>query len=189
MPIEIVPLTPERRGLFLDLFDGEGFADNPGWADCYCRFYHYDHDGGGWDRQSGADNRAAACDMIAAQTMQGWLALDDGGAVGWLNAARKDAYCAFRGADVPGKAADETGMIACFLVAPSARGKGVARALMDRALAAFRDSGLKWAEAKPSKSADTPAGNYHGPLAMYLKAGFRQDGDFSEYQHLVRLAL
>ncbi|WP_172799827.1 GNAT family N-acetyltransferase [Croceicoccus bisphenolivorans] len=189
MPIEIVPLAPERADLFMELFDGEGFADNPGWSGCYCRCYHFDDAGGEWDESAGTANRAASCSLIADGTMRGWLALDDGRPVGWISAARKNSYIAFRDADTPGMSGDDVGMVTCFLVAPSARGQGVARKLLDAALAGFRAEGLSWAEAKPAKNPDSAARNYHGPLKLYLDNGFGIVGEFSERQHLVRLAL
>lgn len=186
---EIVPLTPDRADLFMGLFDGEGFADNPEWAGCYCRCYHFDDSMGEWNETDGATNRPAACGLIADGTMRGWLAVEGGRAIGWLNAARKDSYAAFRDDDMPGKPGDETGMITCFLVAPSARGQGVARALLQRAIAAFREDGLKWVEGKPPRHAEGPARNYHGPLKLFVDERFAIVGDFSERQHLVRLAL
>ncbi|RVQ69476.1 GNAT family N-acetyltransferase [Croceicoccus ponticola] len=187
--MEIVALTPERADRFFELFDGEGFADNPDWAGCYCRCYHFDDSEGEWDQEPATRNRAVSCGLIADGTMRGWLAISDGSTVGWLNAGRKDSYCAFRDADMPGEAGDAVGMITCFLVAPAARGKGVARALLDVALAAFRAEGLSWAEAKPAKQADSAARNYHGPLKLFTDNGFEIVGEFSERQHLVRLAL
>lgn len=127
--------------------------------------------------------------LIADGTMRGWLAVQRGRAIGWLNAGRKAGYAAFRDDDVPGKPGEETGMITCFLVAPSARGQGVARALLERAIAGFREDGLQWAEAKPARNADGPARNYHGPLKLYIDMKFAIVGEFSERQHLVRLAL
>ncbi|HEX2793943.1 MAG TPA: GNAT family N-acetyltransferase [Croceicoccus sp.] len=186
---DIVPLTPERADLFMGLFDGEGFADNPEWAGCYCRCYHFDDSMGEWDESDRAANRPAACGLIADGTMRGWLAVRGGRAIGWLNAGRKDGYAAFRGDEVPGKPGAETGMITCFLVAPSARGQGMARALLERAIAGFREEGLQWVEAKPARMAKGPARNYHGPLKLYVDMNFAIVGDFSERQHLVRLAL
>lgn len=187
--LEIVPLTPERAGDFLHLFDGPGFADNPDWSGCFCRFYHYDHDAGDWGGQSGAVNRSAACDLIAARRMRGWLAMLNGEAVGWINAARKDSYAALAGDDVPGADPVRTGMIVCFLIAPDYRGRGLARLLMQAAIAGFRQQGLSAVEAKPAINPQRAASNYHGPFAMYLSAGFEHVGEFSEHQHLVRLAL
>lgn len=189
MVMTVVALTPERQGLFLDLFDGEGFADNPDWSGCYCLAYHFDHDNGDWDAASAADNRAAACTRIADGGMQGWLALDDGRAVGWINAARKDSYWYMRRPGTPGGAGETTGMVTCFLVAPSARGKGVARALLNAAVSGFRAEGLHRVEAKAAKEPDGDAENFHGPLALYREAGFEVVGDFSASQHLLQMAL
>ena len=42
-PVEIRELTPELLADFLGFFEGEAFADNPGWASCYCQFLYVDH--------------------------------------------------------------------------------------------------------------------------------------------------
>lgn len=187
--IEILPLTAERKADFLHLFDGEGFADNPGWSGCYCRCYHFDGSQEEWDAQSAEANRSASCGLIADGTMRGWLALRGGEAVGWINAGAKQSFAGLSGSEVPGRHDDETAMIVCFLIAPSSRGEGIAGQLCDAAIAGLRQQGMRWVEAKPAKSASGQAGNYHGPLAMYLKADFEIVGDFSERQHLVRRAL
>lgn len=66
----------------------------------------------------------------------------------------------------------------CFIVAPDSRRQGVATALLDAAVEYLRGLGLRAAEAYPPlKGPDDPAlwpaVNYHGPLSMFEKAGFR----------------
>ncbi|MBP0652123.1 GNAT family N-acetyltransferase, partial [Mycobacterium tuberculosis] len=56
------------------------------------------------------------------------------------------------------------GAITCFLVAPDRRRRGIARALLDAALAGFAEDGLAIAEAYPRHAADGPAANHHGPM-------------------------
>jgi GNAT superfamily N-acetyltransferase len=187
--IEIVPLTPDRRSDWLHLFDGKGFADNPDWSGCFCRCYHFGGSPEEWEEQPAQANREAACGLIAEGKMQGWLALRDGEAIGWINDAAKQTYKALRGEDVPGRHDDETAMIVCFLVEPGNRGAGIATRLLDVALAGLRQKGLQWVEAKPAKVSASQRGNYHGPLAMYEKAGFAIVGDFSDRQYLVRREL
>jgi hypothetical protein len=58
----------------------------------------------------------------------------------------------------------------------------VARRLLDAACAGFRDMGLVVAEAYPRKQASGDAANYHGPLALFLEAGF---APFSESETVV----
>jgi len=69
--------------------------------------------------------------------------------------------------------AGEVGSIVCFLVAKPFRGQGVAAGLLDAACAGFRERGLRVAEAYPSRTAAGDAATYHGPLALYLRAGFK----------------
>jgi GNAT superfamily N-acetyltransferase len=70
----------------------------------------------------------------------------------------------------------------CFLVAPNARGQGIAKALLDAASDGLRAQGLKRLEANPRTGEVSPAQNHYGPLNMYLAAGFsvhRTDPDGS----------
>ena len=60
----------------------------------------------------------------------------------------------------------------CFIVAKAYRGTGVARRLLEAACAGFRNQGIDVVEAYPRKDTGDEAANYHGPLAMYLAAGF-----------------
>ncbi len=187
--IEIVPLTPDRRADWLALFDGKGFADNPEWSGCYCRCYHFAGSQEEWDAEPAEANRAAACGLIAEGTMQGWLAIRDGETVGWINAGPKQSFAGLSGNDVPGLHDEETAMITCFLIEPGSRGTGIASRLLDMAVAGLARQGMRRVEAKPAKSATAQAGNYHGPLAMYERAGFAIVGDFSARQYLVRREL
>ncbi len=187
--IEIVPLTPARRADWLALFDGKGFADNPEWSGCYCRCYHFAGTQDEWEAEPAEANRAAACELISERRMQGWLALRDGEAVGWINAGPKQSFAGLSDDDVPGFHDSETAMVTCFLIEPGSRGAGIASRLLAAAIEGLRRKGMRRVEAKPAKSGIEQARNYHGPLAMYEKAGFEVVGDFSERQYLVRLGL
>jgi GNAT superfamily N-acetyltransferase len=82
--------------------------------------------------------------------------------------------------ETPEPNADRIGVIFCFVVAPEVRGRGVAAGLLAAACDELRAQGHHIARAKPVKSATGPAANHLGPLALYLKAGFRvvrEDGD------------
>lgn len=187
--IEIVSLTPERRAEWLALFDGKAFADNPEWSGCYCRCYHFKGTQDEWDAEPAEANRAAACELISTGTMQGWLAMRDGEAVGWINAGPKRIFAGLSDDDVPGLHDSETAMVTCFLIEPASRGAGIASRLLDAAIDGLRRKGMRRVEAKPAKNATGQARNYHGPLAMYEKSGFKIVGAFSESQYLVRLEL
>ena len=68
----------------------------------------------------------------------------------------------------------EAALIVCFVVVPAWRRRGVARELLNAALASFSARRIKVVDAFPFKSPESelPADHYHGPLTMFLAAGF-----------------
>lgn len=186
-PLTIRRLGPELQGDFLQYFEGPAFADNPRWRSCYCQFLHVDHNKVQWKTRTADENRAAACTRIACSRMQGLLAYRDGEVVGWCNAAPRALLEAF--ADEPDPDAAELGQITCFVVALPHRRTGVARALLDAACEMLRDQGLRIAEASPLRDARSEAEHHHGPLSLYLSAGFVVHREDDDGRVLVRRAL
>lgn len=172
-PIQTYPLTPSRLPDFLDLFDRRAFTDHPEWASCYCQFYLADHAAKDWEQRTADENRAAASQRICAGRMAGWLAYRDGQAVGWLHAAPL-AWLPNLAAEphLAGFDPQRTGALACFVVDPQQRRQGVGRALLHAAVQGFRQAGLDCAVGCPRPGRQDAAGNYHGPLELYLSAGF-----------------
>jgi ribosomal protein S18 acetylase RimI-like enzyme len=182
-------LTPSRRDDFLRFFDherGPAFADNPQWAKCYCHYYEVPK-AIAWNTLDAAANRTAMTARIDAGEMDGFLAYAGGETVGWLNAqpyhklphacARLDI--APPPLDVP---PHEAAAIVCFVIAPRWRRRGVARALLAGALASFAARGIRVVDAFPRKAGDStaPADHYHGPLPLFLAAGFEAIRDDDE---------
>ena len=177
-PVEIRRLSPDLMKDFLLFFDGEAFADNPAWGSCFCQFMYVDHTKVNWDARTSQENRAAACDRIIDNRMQGYLAYRDGKPIGWCNAAPRTMIDAF--ADKPDPDASRIGQITCFVIAKSHRRSGVATSLLHAACEGLKAQGLAIAEASPRAEATSDAKHYHGPLSMYLAAGFkvhRSDND------------
>jgi GNAT superfamily N-acetyltransferase len=182
LPVEIRKLCPELLQDFLLFFDGEAFADNPKWGFCFCQFLYVDHAKVNWAARTLQENRTAACDRIRANRMEGYIAYRAGKPIGWCNAAPRTMMDAF--ADEPGPDASRIGEITCFVVAKSHRRSGVATSLLEAACAGLKGQGLTIAEALPLAEASTDAQNHHGPLSMYLAAGFqvhRTDGEGRVY--------
>ena len=178
--VEIRPLSPARLADFMAFFEGEAFTDNPKWSFCYCQCFYEDHSNVHWASRTAAENRECASQRIAQGRMQGLLAYHEGRVIGWCNAAPRELLHALDAEPIsdPG----QVGTIVCFLVAPSARGRGVATALLGAACQHLRAQGLLSVEANPRPSAKGTAENHLGPLAMYLAAGFivrRTDTDGS----------
>ena len=170
-PITIDALSAGSAAAFFRFFDGEAFEDNPQWAGCYCRFPFVDHARESWDGEAAAVNRAGTAARIARRGMQGYLARAEGKVVGWVNAGPSRLYPAgnLGGYDLTG---ERIGHILCFVVAPAWRRRGVARALLGAACEGLAAQGMTHAQGNPRGEAPTPAANHHGPLALYLEAGF-----------------
>jgi GNAT superfamily N-acetyltransferase len=181
-PVETRPLTPERADDFLAFFDRDAFMDNPIWASCYCLFYQFAGSTDAWQRRGAAENRAAKAELIRAGKAHGYLAYVDGRPAGWCHAAPRatlpglDRNKEFR-TDDP----EVIGAIVCFVIAAPYRRQGIASRLLDAACQGLRAQGMAVAQAYPAKEVRSEANAYHGPLAMYLAAGFtpvREAGDF-----------
>jgi GNAT superfamily N-acetyltransferase len=172
------PLTADRLEDYLRFFETRAFVDNPRWAGCYCYFPLHDPARTEWNLRTAPENRAAVTDCIQAGSARGVLAYEDGEVVGWCNAGPWSQFPMLQ--ETPEPDADRLGVIFCFVVAPELRGRGMASGLLAAACDMLRAQGLQVARAKPLKSAAGAAANHLGPLALYLKAGFRvvrEDGD------------
>ena len=111
--------------------------------------------------------------------MDGFLAYAGREVVGWLNAQplSKLPHCAARmGIALPPLSvpAHEAAAIVCFVIAPTWRRRGVARALLGGALASFAARGIRVVDAFPFKAGAStmPAHHYHGPPSLFREAGF-----------------
>lgn len=177
MNITVQRLTPALTDDFLRFFDLSAFSDNPGWAGCYCSFYHFtDAD---WEKRSAADNRLFAHSAIEHGAMNGYLAYVGNEPVGWVNAGRRDAYA--RLCTAPGlPEGNNVCSVVCFTVAPECRGLGIASLLLSAVLDGAKGR-FDYVEAYPLKKALSAALCYHGPLVMYENAGFETVKEMDGY--------
>lgn len=175
-------LTPDLLADYLRFFDRDAFADNPAWASCYCRYYHFPGPEDEWRHCSAAENRAAVSELIRAGKAHGYLAYVDDQPAGWCHAAPRtelphfDRFAQFRTEDP-----ERVGAIVCFVIAPPYRRHGLARRLLDAACEGFRRRGLAFAEAYPAQEPESEAAAYHGPLPMYRAAGFSPYRELDRY--------
>jgi GNAT superfamily N-acetyltransferase len=171
MPLEVLPLTPERFPDVASLFERGG---DPKW--CWCQsFRSRSRD---WTNSTPAENRALLAGMADDDPAAGLIAYRDGLAIGWVSLAPREAYERLTTSRVLARV-DETPVwsIVCFVVARQARGRGVAAALLDAAIAYARDRGATTLEAYPVDTSDgrvASANAYGGTLRMYERAGFRE---------------
>jgi GNAT superfamily N-acetyltransferase len=189
--LEIRELTPEILDDYLRFFDRDAFADFPWWSGCYCTFYNDPSHDGDSSPATIPIRRPKAIDLVKSGRTQGLLAYSDGEPIGWVNAAPRSSYLALRDyAQAVEDPSEPVGATMCFIVAAPYRGKGVASALLDAACEKFRRQALRIAEGYPVTApprgpyaAETPssAHNYHGPLQMYVQAGFRLHRQFERW--------
>ncbi|MHB1314358.1 MAG: GNAT family N-acetyltransferase [Christensenellales bacterium] len=166
MELVIKPLSPALTDDFLKFFDETAFSDNPAWAGCYCSFYHFTR---GWEERTASQNRAFAQEAVKSGLMSGYMATIDGEPAGWVNAGPRDRYIRLK--ERKGLIEGNTCSIVCFVIAPSRRRQGIATRLLSAVLEGAKGK-YDFVEAYPSIGAQSAAHHYHGPLAMYQKAGF-----------------
>lgn len=131
----------------------------------------------GWGERTAAENAALREALCDAGEYDGYLAYDGDEPVGWCQVGPRDRLEKLvrqLGLD-PDPA---TWAVTCFLVAPSHRRGGVARALLRHALDDLRASGVARVEAYPrGGEAVEPEDMWTGPAGLYLREGFARVGD------------
>jgi GNAT superfamily N-acetyltransferase len=172
--LEILPLTPARLPDLAALF---GQGGDPKW--CWCSFYRVRSVD--FRSASLAGNRrvleGAVTDLARQGRAPGLVAYRDGEAIGWVSLGPRDDYERLRHSRVLAPIDDRpVWSIICFVVARAARGRGVAHALLEAAVAYAREHGATLLEGYPvdTDGGRVPAANaFKGTLAMFERAGFR----------------
>jgi GNAT superfamily N-acetyltransferase len=193
--LEIVPMTGER---FADV--AEVFATgDPRW--CWCMYFRAR--GRSWANSSAASNRADLEGLTARADQSGGVApglvaYRDGTAIGWVSLGPHEDYERLAFSKMLRPLDDRpVWSIVCFVVAGRQRGKGVATALLDAAIAYARERGAKTLEAYPiheSRGRVSSDAAYTGTQGMFERAGFevvelRQWNETSPPRPIMRLEL
>jgi ribosomal protein S18 acetylase RimI-like enzyme len=172
--LEIRPLTRERLPDLAALF---GQGGDPKW--CWCSYFRVRSVD--FASATPAGNRRVltrAVDATAAEGRSpGLVAYRDGEAVGWVSVGPRDDYARLQRSKVLAAVDDRpVWSIVCFVVSRTARGQGVANALLDAAVDYAREHGATLLEAYPIETdgGRVPAAHaYKGTLGMFERAGFR----------------
>lgn len=139
------------------------------------------HGGGteGWKKAL----REAATHMVREGKIRGYLAFDNGIAIGWCNA--NDRMNSYRVGEfdldhVPEDCEPsdcqwkrQIKSIVCFEISPEYRGKGIATQLLNRVCADARREGYDFVEAYPTEQAQNTLA-FTGPIHLYEKLGFTE---------------
>ena len=172
--VTVSPLLPADLPAWLEFFDQRAFSDNPDWATCYCRAYLV-APGEDWDASCAANaNRAPMCAAIGAGHVDGMLAWEQGRVVGWLQHGPAGRFGTPAGPLFPTEGADVAAIL-CFVIAPAARGRGVARALLRGSLAQLQAQGFRQVLARAAPEADDAAHQFTGPIALFRSEGFMEE--------------
>ena len=175
MSVEVKPLTGETWDALAQLFREGG---DPRW--CWCQHW----------RLRSKDMAAAKVpelrERLRGQALSpeppGLVAFDGDRAVGWVSLGpRTDFERIERSRVIPRVDDRPVWSIVCFAVSESARGRGVARTLLDAAVDHARERGAVALEAYPvAIDGDEPIhpdAAFTGTLPMFEKAGFRVVAD------------
>jgi GNAT superfamily N-acetyltransferase len=125
-----------------------------------------------------AANRGALRALVEDDPAPGVVAIEEGRVVGWCSVGpRADYERLEHSRTIPRFDDNPSWAIVCFVVGRTARGRGVARALLDGAVSYAAARGARAIEAFP---AAPPEGDriptssaYTGTLGMFVDAGFR----------------
>ena len=176
--------TPDRAGLAVvarpvTTTDWETLADlfaSQGEQGCWCQYWR--QSAGDYSRGGRGENARRLHRQLDDPIAPGIVALADGLAVGWLGLwPRSRLERLVRSRTIPTIDDVDVWAIVCFMVRVGYRRNGVARALLDAAIAYAREEGAPGLEAYPVD----PEGArvdvsfaYVGFTPMFERAGFRR---------------
>ncbi|MHB1454960.1 MAG: GNAT family N-acetyltransferase [Saccharofermentanales bacterium] len=183
MNLKIRPLTPDLAADFFDFFNNRAFTDDSPYR-CYCQVYQMTREqqkaasdeAEAYGLDGGSISRKVAERQIESGILRGYLAFDDGIAIGWCNANDKSSFpiesctgdCFFAPAERREKA------VVCFEIAPEYRGKGIATALLQRVLTDAKTEDYVAVEGFPVIRDERYEWVCTGPVRLYEKAGFEK---------------
>jgi ribosomal protein S18 acetylase RimI-like enzyme len=173
--VRVEPLTLETWDALAELFREGG---DPRW--CWCQFWRLRSKD--FAALKVPQLRERLHDQAASDQPPGLVAFDSGRAVGWVSLGPRASFERIvRSKVIPTIDDRPVWSIVCFAVSSSARGQGVARALLDGAIDHARTQGAEALEAYPVRLGDGDAVNpdaaFTGTLPMFERAGFKVVAD------------
>ena len=191
MKLTVLPATPERWRDVETMFEARGCSVARG---CWCMYYR--HSGPLPPLADGTTRSAAFRSELKALVdggrAPGLVGYRDHAPVGWVSLGPREEYAKLRRSPVM-RAVDDQPVwsIVCFVVPAEHRGQGVARALLEGAIAYARAQGARLLEAYPvDKSARSRDDSmWFGAKSMYDDAGFREVARRKPTRPVMRLAL
>jgi GNAT superfamily N-acetyltransferase len=189
MAVEVHPVAPERWGDVVAVMEGPG---DPG--RCWCQWFFR---GAQAERVHADANRAALEQQVRGGPPPGVVGYLDGVPSGWSAVAPRPGYTKLTRSsllrDTPDDELADPGVwaLTCFVVRRPARRRGLSAALIDGAVALARAGGARVVEGYPvdvdAHGRISAAALYHGPLSVFLRAGFTEVARPTPDRPVVRL--
>lgn len=189
--LAIRSLTPARWADLEAIFNAKGCSVARG---CWCMYYR--RSGARHPSTTGASrsaaNRRDLKALVDAGEFTGLIAYRGRTPVGWLSLGPREDYAKLRRSPVMKPVDDQrVWSIVCFVVPSEFRGEGVARALLNGAIAFARKRKVKLLEAypvdKPGRSHDDNM--WFGAKSMFDSAGFEEVARRKPARPVVRRSL
>jgi GNAT superfamily N-acetyltransferase len=191
MKLTVLPATPARWPDVEAVFGARGCSLARG---CWCMYYR--HSGAPPPLPAGttraAVHRAELKALVDGERVPGLLGYRGDEPVGWVSLAPREEFAKLRRSPIM-KAVDDRQVwsLICFVVPSAHRGQGVARTLLDGAIAWAKQQGATVLEAYPvDKSARSQDDTmWFGSKSMYDDAGFAEVARRKPHRPVVRLEL
>ena len=189
MKLTVHPLTPDRWPDLETLFNAAGCSVARG---CWCMYYRRSGTRGPLPAgtTTAQATRAELKALVESATPPGLIGYRGKIPVGWVSLGPREDYAKLARSPVM-KAVDEQPVwsIVCFVVPSQYRGQGVARALLDGAIAYAKERGVSLLEAYPvDKPARAPGDSmWFGAKSMYDAAGFEEVARRKPHRPVVRI--
>jgi ribosomal protein S18 acetylase RimI-like enzyme len=190
MKLTVKPLTPQRWPDLEAVFNAKGCSVARG---CWCMCYRLSGSRGPLPvgTTQAQANRAALKKLVDSGNPPGLIGYQGKVPVGWVSLGPREDFAKLRRSPVMKPVDDQpVWSIVCFVVPSQYRGQGVARALLDGAVAYAKRSGARLVEAypvdKPVRSNDEFM--WFGAKSMYDAAGFEEVARRKPQRPVVRIA-
>ncbi len=186
MKLAVHPLTADRWDDLVALFGPRG-----AYGGCWCMYFRLPRKE--WSAGCGDGNRRAFQRIVRRGGEPGLLAYDGATPVGWCAIAPREEYGGLARSRLL-QPIDERPVwsITCFYVARSHRRRGVTVALLRAAAKFVAAQGGSWLEgypAEPGEGGWPDAYAYHGTVAAFARAGFREVARPSKTRAIMRRAV
>ncbi len=189
--LEVCPVTADRWPDLETLFGPKG-----AYAGCWCMFWRLER--GEFKQMKGEGTKAVLQEMTCENKVPGFLAYQDGRAVGWCSTGPRENYAALENSRILKRVDDQpVWSVVCFFVDKAARGGGVMYALLRGVVAYAGQHGARIVEGYPLDMQNpklagqklTSYAGYMGIASVFREVGFVEVGRASETQLIMRYTI